>query len=216
MKTRCFISVCFPGTLIPVNNRVQTLSTWSSSKSRGPLSSPGLPRAALVTAAPPVMLAALRFLVPQRRGVKEQTALLPPEADRSQFPLFPAFVPVYALKNPYLSAFRNKRKKCSTGRLQCFCAYCLLPLYWPSLRCWALPTVCSATGMCDGDAQRVVQGCWWPCVHTRLPAHHCCSGKVRHHRGSFAGHSQVLKPWPEAKHGSTSHGWGLTKKISVL
>lgn len=35
LKTRCFISVRFPGTLIPVNNRVQTLSTWSSSKSRG-------------------------------------------------------------------------------------------------------------------------------------------------------------------------------------
>lgn len=53
LKTRCFISVRFPGTLIPVNNPAQTLSTWSSSKSRGPLSSLRLPRAALVTAAPP-------------------------------------------------------------------------------------------------------------------------------------------------------------------
>lgn len=61
LKTRCFISVCFPGTLIPVNNRVQTLSTWSSSKSRGPPSSPGLPRPAPVTAALLGMLDSLCF-----------------------------------------------------------------------------------------------------------------------------------------------------------
>lgn len=72
LKTRCFISVCFPGTLIPVNNRVQTLSTWSSSKSRGPPSSPGLPQAAPVTAAPSVMLVSLRVLVPQRCELEEQ------------------------------------------------------------------------------------------------------------------------------------------------
>lgn len=64
----------------------------------------------------------------------------------------------------------------------------------------------------DGDAHRAVQGCRWPCVCTGLPAHHCRSGKVRHHRGSFAGYVQVLKPWPEAKHGLTPCGWGLTKK----
>lgn len=86
LKTRCFISVRFPGTLIPVNNRAQTLSTWSSSKSRGPLSSPRLPRAALVTAAPP---GAAGCCAVGRRGSSSWT----PGADQPRFPLFPAFFP---------------------------------------------------------------------------------------------------------------------------
>lgn len=79
LKTRCFISVCFPGTLIPVNNRAQTLSTWSSSKSRGASLQP------LVTAAPRVMLAALCFSV---------------------LPHLPLFFPAHRLKEPSRSASR--------------------------------------------------------------------------------------------------------------
>ena len=150
----------------------------------------------------------MRFGAPEVQG--GGAALLTATRSRSApVSLFPAFIPVYTLKYPYLSAFRNRRKKCSTrqpGWLQCPRACCLLPVRWPSLGCCALPRLCSAMGMCDGDTRRAVQRCRWPCVSTRLPARHCCSGKVTHRRGSFAGRSRVLKPWPEAKHGLTPRG----------
>lgn len=84
LKTRCFISVCFPGTLIPVNNRVQTLSTWSSSKSRGASLQPWAASARTGHCCTP---GDAGFPVLFSRGVGWRNS--PPEAHQPQFPLFP-------------------------------------------------------------------------------------------------------------------------------
>jgi len=122
-------------------------------------------------------------------------------------------VPVCSLKNPYLSAFRNGRKKYSVVGCSAPVLVACFPHAGPPWGAGPSPGCAQPWGRVVG-----MHGEWSGAAGGLVfaPGSPHVTRKVRHCRGSFAGHSQVLKTWPEAKHGFTPRGWGLAKKISVL